>query len=317
MPVTATHCPYCALQCGIVLRPEPAPVRLEPTMFPVNRGGLCAKGWTAAELLEHPDRLRTPLIRDGADLRPAGWDEALDLIAGRVVAAQRDHGPDSVGAFGGGGLTNEKAYALGKFVRVALRSSAIDYNGRFCMSSAASAVNRSLGIDRGLPFPLADLAEARTVLLAGANPADTMPPSMQYLDAGRAAGARHIVVDPRRTNTAARAYLHLQPLPGTDLALANGLLHIAIRDGLVDTAYVGERTTGFAAVRAATNAYWPARVERLTGVPEAQLRETVRLLATAGPSMILTARGAEQHSNGTDTAQAYLNLALALGLVGR
>jgi assimilatory nitrate reductase catalytic subunit len=322
MPVTETHCPYCALQCGIALRPVTSSIQLEPTDFDVNRGGLCAKGWTAAELLDHPDRLLRPLVRkDPGDraspLREATWGEAFDRIVAAIRDSQRRYGRDSVGAFGGGGLTNEKAYALGKFVRVALRSASIDYNGRFCMSSAATAVNRALSLDRGLPFPLADLAGARTILLVGANPADAMPPSMQYLDAGRAAGARHIVVDPRHTATAKRAYRHLQPLPGTDLALANGMLHIAIREGLIDEDYIRDRTTGFATVRGACNAYWPGRVERITGVPEADLRETVRLLAGGGPAMILTARGAEQHSNGTDTAQAYLNLALALGLIGR
>ncbi len=322
MTATDTHCPYCALQCGMTLTPGIPRVKLEPRDFVVNKGGLCAKGFTAADLLDHPDRLLTPLVRKEpgdrtSPLREASWDEALTLITGAIVAAQQQYGPDSVGAFGGGGLTNEKAYTLGKFVRVALRSASIDYNGRFCMSSAATAANRALGVDRGLPFPLADVARAKTVLLVGANPADAMPPSMQYLDAGRAQDARHIVVDPRRTATANGAHLHLQPLPGTDLALANGMLHIAIREGLLDEDYIAARTTGFEAVRAATNAYWPERVERMTGVPEAKLRETVRLLATHQPSMILTARGAEQHSNGTDTAQAYLNLALALGLVGR
>ena len=207
MPATETHCPYCALQCGIRLTPEKASVRLEPTDFTVNKGGLCAKGWTAAELLDHRDRLLTPLVRKEAGdrtspLREATWDEALDRIVTAITASQERYGPDSVGAFGGGGLTNEKAYTLGKFVRVALRSASIDYNGRFCMSSAAAAANRSFGVDRGLPFPVADIAEARTVLLVGANPADALPPSMQYFDAGRASGARHVVVDPRRTATA-------------------------------------------------------------------------------------------------------------------
>ncbi|MBB4750752.1 assimilatory nitrate reductase catalytic subunit [Actinoplanes lobatus] len=296
-------------------------MRLEPAEFPVNRGGLCAKGFTAADLLDHPDRLLTPLVRKEpgnreSPLREASWEEAYERIVTAIRDSQERFGPDSVGCFGGGGLTNEKAYALGKFVRVALRSSAIDYNGRFCMSSAATAANRALGIDRGLPFPLADVAEAKTVMLVGANPADAMPPSMQYLDTGRANGAKHIVIDPRRTNTANGAHMHLAPLPGTDLALANGMLHIAIREGWIDEAYIAERTEGFETLNKA-NAYWPERVERMTGVPEAQLREAVRLLATEGPSMILTARGAEQHSNGTNTAQAWLNLALALGLVGR
>ncbi len=193
----------------------------------------------------------------------------------------------------------------------------IDYNGRFCMSSAATAGNKAFGVDRGLPFPLADIAEAAAILLVGANPADTMPPAMQYFDQGRSAGARHIVVDPRRTNTADGASWHLAPVPGTDLALANGLLHIAIREGYLDEAYIADRTTGFAAVQAAVSSYWPDWVERITGVSVADMRDTVRTLATAPSAMILTARGAEQHSNGTDTAQAFINLALALGLPGK
>lgn len=299
------------------------PVTLQPQSdFPTNRGGLCAKGWTAAELLDHEDRLLTPLVRevDGdrtSPLRPATWDEAFDRMVAAIARTQDAHGRDAVGIFGGGGLTNEKAYTLGKFARVGLRTSMIDYNGRFCMSSAATAGNRAFGVDRGLPFPLSDIAEAAAVLLVGSNPADTMPPAMQYFDQGRHNGARHIVVDPRRTNTADGASLHLAPAPGTDLALANGLLHIAIREGYLDETYIAERTTGFAAVKAAVSAYWPDWVERATGVSVADMRETVRALATAPSAMILTARGAEQHSNGTDTAQAFINLALALGLPGK
>jgi assimilatory nitrate reductase catalytic subunit len=140
---------------------------------------------------------------------------------------------------------------------------------------------------------------------------------MQFFDAGRAEGARHIVVDTRITPTARGSHLHLQPRPGTDLALANGLLHLAIRAGHVDEAYVRDRTTGFDAVRAQVASFWPDRVERITGVPEHQLRETVALLGEARTAMVLTARGAEQHSTGTQTAQAFINLALALGLPGR
>ncbi|OBI51881.1 molybdopterin oxidoreductase family protein [Mycobacterium sp. E796] len=320
---TKTHCPYCSLQCGITLDPSGGPSKppvLAPQRdFPTNRGGLCAKGWTAAELLGHPERLTRPLIRDGRDapLREATWNEALERIVSAFQKTQRDYGPDAVGCFGGGGLTNEKAYQLGKFARVALRTSAIDYNGRFCMSSAAAASNRSFGIDRGLPFPLADIAGADVILLVGGNPAETLPPAMQYFDAGRARGANHIVVDPRRTPTAGRADLHLQPVPGTDLALANGMLNVVAREGLIDEEYVGERTTGFEAVRRAVRLYWPDRVERITGVPENDIVAAARMLAGADRAMILTARGAEQHSSGTDTVQAFINLALALGLPGR
>ncbi|TDC35109.1 molybdopterin oxidoreductase family protein [Micromonospora sp. KC213] len=318
-PRTAeTHCPYCALQCGMTLRDSGDRVEVLPRQFPTNRGGLCQKGWTAAELLDHPDRLTTPLLRDPAsgELRPASWEAALDRVAAGIHAVRAAHGRDAVAVFGGGGLTNEKAYALGKFARVALRTRNIDYNGRWCMSSAAAAGIRAFGIDRGLPFPLADLGRADTLLLVGANPAETMPPLMRHVTDQRERGGRLIVVDPRVTATARQADLHLQPLPGTDLAVANALLHIAVTEGLVDKAYVDARTTGFEEVRRTVAGYWPAEVERLSGVPVADLEETVRALAD-GSAIILTARGAEQHAKGVDTVSAFVNLALALGLPGR
>jgi assimilatory nitrate reductase catalytic subunit len=173
------------------------------------------------------------------------------------MASQQRYGRDSVGCFGGGGLTNEKAYQLGKFARVALRTSQIDYNGRFCMSCAAAATTRAFGLDRGLPFPLSDIAEAEVILLIGSNPADTMPPAMQWFDEGRSRGATHIAIDPKCTATARGAKLHLQPVPGTDLALANGLLHLVIKHGYLDTAYIADRTRGFEHVRRAVRRWTP------------------------------------------------------------
>ncbi|MFE5831248.1 molybdopterin oxidoreductase family protein [Streptomyces sp. NPDC056488] len=311
-----THCPYCALQCGTELTSAGGRVTVTPAVLAGTgkRGGLCQKGWTAPEVLTTADRLRTPLVR-GADgrLAPATWDAALDLVAGRLAELRAAHGPDAVGVFGGGGLTNEKAYLLGKFARVALGTSRIDYNGRFCMSSAAVAGNAAFGVDRGLPFPVTDLDEADVVLLAGANPAETMPPLVRHLDR---AGAL-VVIDPRRTATAERAALHLRPAPGTDLALALGLLQLTVVDGHLDRAYVEERTGGFEETWRRALAWTPERTERTTGVPVAAQREAVRLLAGARRAYVLTGRGAEQHSKGTDTVSAFINLALALGLPGR
>ncbi|MEV0327662.1 molybdopterin oxidoreductase family protein [Micromonospora echinospora] len=314
----ATHCPYCALQCGMLLSERDGRIEVLPRDFPTNRGGLCQKGWTAAELLDHPERLTTPLLRgpDGR-LAPATWAEAYARIVTGIRDTQAAHGRDAVAIFGGGGLTNEKAYALGRFARVALRTRMIDYNGRFCMSSAAAAGMRAFGIDRGLPFPLADLGRADTLLLVGANPAETMPPLARYLTEQRERGGRLIVVDPRVTATARLADLHLQPLPGTDLAVANALLHVALTEGWVDREYVAARTEGFDAVRRIAAGWWPARAERLSGVPVADLEEAARALGTARTAIILTARGAEQHAKGVDTVSAFVNLALALGLPGR
>ena len=325
--MTDTHCPYCALQCATSLVPSSGTVEVRPRDFPTNRGGLCQKGWTAPEVLSAPDRLTTPLVRDtGGVLREAGWDETLDLVAGRLRELMVAYGNEVVALFGGGGLTNEKAYALGKLARAVLRTPNVDYNGRFCMSSAAAAANRTFGIDRGLPFPLADVGGADAVLLVGSNLAETMPPAVQHLAAARAAGGL-VVVDPRRSATAELtadgAGIHLQATPGTDLALVLSLTHVVLHEGVADYDYLLARTDDPEALRRSTATWWPERAERVTGVPAERIRVTARRLAAAAPvrggsgCFVLTGRGAEQHSKGTDTVTACLNLALALGLPGR
>lgn len=318
---TPTHCPYCALQCAMTLTATDGTPEVLPREFPTNRGGLCRKGWTSAELLHHRQRLTAPLLRqaDGG-FAPISWDEAYDRWVEAIRRAQETYGPDAVGVFGGASLTNEKAYQLGKFVRIALGSSRIDYNGRFCMSSAAAAANRSFGLDRGLPFPVSDLDEAHTVLLVGSNPADTMPPFVQHLAGARAAGGL-VVVDPRRSATAGLtadgAGVHLQPTPGTDLPLLLALAQVVVAEDLVDHAYLADRTVGLDRLRPALNAWWPERAEAITGVPAHRIRQVARMLA-ARPrgTYILTGRGVEQHVDGTATATAAINLALLLGLPG-
>ncbi|HYI93088.1 MAG TPA: molybdopterin-dependent oxidoreductase, partial [Bryobacteraceae bacterium] len=277
----ATHCPYCALQCGMHVQVTAQQSwTVTERDFPTNRGGLCQKGWTSGELLGHADRLRTPLIRDSrtAPLRTATWDEALARIISAIEQTQHKYGRDGVGIFGGGSLTNEKAYLLGKFARVALRTSQIDYNGRFCMSSAAAASIKAFGLDRGLPFPLADIAQTQAILLVGSNLAETMPPVMQYFQEQKARGGSLIVVDPRATATAAASTLHLQITPGTDAALANGLLNIAIKEGYIDETFISTRTRDFELVRRIASSYWPDRVERITGVSEQQIQLAARIL---------------------------------------
>ncbi|MFI2715864.1 molybdopterin oxidoreductase family protein [Streptomyces collinus] len=318
--VTPTHCPYCALQCGMNLTPAPdGTVEVsERADFPVNRGALCGKGRTSAAVLASNIRLTSPLVRDqGGTLVPASWDEALERIAAGLERTRAEHGPDAVGVFGGGGLTNEKAYTLGKFARVVLGTSQIDYNGRFCMSSAAAAGIKAFGLDRGLPFPLEDIPKSGCVILVGSNLAETMPPSLRFFTELKENGGTLIVIDPRRTKTAEQADLHLAPRPGTDLALALGLLHLVIAEGRVDEEYVRERTAGWEDARAAAMAHWPEYVERITGVSVPQLRETVRMFCEPESAMVLTARGPEQQSKGTDTVGAWINLCLATGRAGR
>ena len=294
--------------------------------FPTNRGGLCQKGWTSAELLAHPNGIRTPLMRTPAvSWRPCDWDTALDaVVAGMERARTGPQGNNGVALFGGGGLTNEKAYMLGKFARVAVGTANIDYNGRWCMSSAAAAGQRSFGVDRGMPFPLTDLDEAQAICIFGGNVAETMPPFMAHLNCAADAGGL-IVADPRLTPTVRRALdgggVHLALRPGTDAALALGMFHVAVVENMIDHGYIASRTTGFDAAWEAAAQWIPERTERVTGVSVATMTRAVGILADAVSdrrgAYLLTARGTEQHSTGTDSVSALIALALALGLPGR
>src|SRR5581483_8972596 len=318
-----THCSYCALQCALRMKVDNAQNRVVKVWgrrdFPTNRGLSCIKGQTAHQQIHHQDRLTRPLLREGQEgpFREASWEEALDLTARRFREVQQEHGADAAAIFGGGALTNETVYLLGKFARVALKTRNIDYNGRFCMSSAAAAQNASFGVDRGLNFPLSDLFESRCILLVGANVAECLPPILSFLKRAQKLGARLIVADPRHSKTAEIADLQLRPKPGTDSALALAILGEVIAEKGVDEKYLSQRVNGFEEVLEAAkghNAAWGASI---TGVPDLLIRQAARWLVRFKPSLILTGRGAEQHSKGVETVQSFINLALSLGQVGK
>ena len=318
-----THCSYCALQCALKMKVDTLQNRVVKVWgrrdFPTNRGLSCVKGQTAHQQIGHADRLTRPLMRESAEgpFREVSWEEALDFTAKRLREIQAEYGPDSAAVFGGGALTNETVYLLGKFARVALKTRNIDYNGRYCMSSAAAAQNASFGVDRGLNFPLSDIFESRCILLVGANVAECLPPILVYLKRAQKRGARLIVSDPRLSKTAEIANLKLMPRPGTDLELALALLGEVAAEGGVDETYLAQRVAGSEAVLAFARGFDAAWGEKATGVPDVLIRQAAHWLVHFKPSLILTGRGAEQHSKGVDTVQSYINLALALGQVGK
>jgi assimilatory nitrate reductase catalytic subunit len=292
---------------------------VEPRDYPHNRGALCPKGVVAYQQVNHPERLTHPLIRRGGKdgrLERATWDEALDYVAGRWRAIQAEHGRDAVAVYSGSSMTNEKCYLTGKFARVGLGTRHIDYNGRLCMSSAATAYYKALGIDRA-PLPMTDIPLAKCLLVVGSNVAECFPVMMQWLWRARDDGAALIVLDPRETPTARTADLWLPVRPGTDLAVLNAMLRQIIEEGLVDEAYVAARTTGWEAVRAAVAPYTPAEAERISGVPAERIVAAARLYGRADPSLIMHARGIEHSTHGVDNCLACINLALARGQLGK
>jgi len=317
----ATHCAFCGMQCGMNIRVENGTntvLGVEPRYdFPMNGGRLCPKGVSAYRQAEHTDRLLKPLIRKNGVLTESSWDEALDLIAGKIKELQARHGKDSIAIYSGSSMTNEKCYIMGKFARIGLGTRYIDYNGRYCMAAAATGFNQTVGIDRGSTGPWSDIKFADVLLIAGSNTAECHPLSMPYVWGARDRGAKLIVVDPRQTKTALAADIHLDLRPGTDIALANGLLHVMIAENLVDRDFIDRHTSGYEALSELVARYDPAVVSEITGVAAEKIVEAARAFGKAKNGFVLFARGVEQHSTGSDTVSNYVNLCLVTGKVGR
>jgi assimilatory nitrate reductase catalytic subunit len=312
-----THCPYCAVQCGMNLLVEDNHVvGFEPRYdFPVNEGRLCPKGVTAYLQVHHPDRLLHPLIKRDGMFQRASWDEALDLVVAKFQELQTKHGKDSIGVYSGSSLTTEKTYLMGKFARAGLGTRYVDYNGRLCMVSAAAGNNKAFGIDRAAN-PWSDIPLAEVLLIAGANCAETFPVLNKFLWQQRDRGGRWIVVDPRETPTARQGDIHLQLRPGTDVALANGLLHVLIQENLIDEAFINARTNGWVETREVALRYTPERAAEITGVPAEKIVAAARLYGRAKTGMVMHARGIEHHTNGVNNVLSYINLVLATGKIG-
>ncbi|MBX3025203.1 molybdopterin oxidoreductase family protein [bacterium] len=313
-----THCCFCGQQCGVkLLVKDEKVVGVEPwEEFPFNRGKLCPKGVKRYLQNNHPDRLLRPLVRSGRGFAPVGWDEALDLVAERLARIQRHHGNDAVAVLGGASLTNEKAYLMGKFARLALRTRHIDYNGRLCMVSAGAGNLKAFGIDRAAN-PWADIAAADLIMVLGSNVSECSPITTDYIWRARDRGARLIVVDPRLTPIARTADLFLPVRPGRDSALLNAILHAVIRLGGLDLDFIAAHTSGFDALRQTVEGYAPERVEALVGIPAARIIEAAALWVQAPRTMLLHARGIEHHTKGVENVLACINLVLATGKIGK
>ena len=315
--VVPTHCPYCAVQCGLNLLVERNHVvGVEPRYdFPVNEGRLCPKGVTAYLQVHHPDRLLYPLIKRNGRFERASWDEALDLVAAKFKELQNTHGKDSIGVYSGSSLTTEKTYLMGKFARAGLGTRYVDYNGRLCMVSAAAGNNKAFGIDRAAN-PWSDIPLAEVLLIAGANCAETFPVLNKFLWQQRDNGGRWIIVDPRETATARQGDLHLQLKPGTDVALANGILHVLIQEHLIDQQFIDSRTNDWKATVETAMRYPPEVASQISGVPAEKIIAAARMFGRAKTAMLMHARGIEHHSHGVNNVLSYINLVLATGKIG-
>ena len=315
-PAIATTCPYCGVGCGVsgrVAEGRTLAVSGDPT-HPANAGRLCSKGSALGATVGLEGRLLAPMIGE----RETAWSEATSLVARRFSQTIARHGPDSVAFYVSGQLLTEDYYAANKLMKGFIGSGNIDTNSRLCMASAVAAHKLAFGADL-VPGCYEDLDLADLVVFSGHNAAWTHPVLFRRMEAARARGQRHVVIDPRRTDTAEVADLHLPLAPQMDVRLWNGLLADLIRRGAVDRAYIAAHVNGFAEVEAALSEadQSPAAVAADCGLALPDLESFFRLFAETPRTVSLFSMGANQSAQGTAKGLAILNAHLATGRIGK
>ncbi|KHF38186.1 formate dehydrogenase subunit alpha [Halalkalibacter okhensis] len=319
--LVTTHCCYCGMQCGMHIRVNEKSgkvVGVEPRYdWPVTLGKMCPKGVTAYQTVNHKERILKPLIKKNGQFVESSWEEAYDLIEKNFKQLQAEHGKDAVGVFGGVSMTNEKCYLVGKYARVGLGTRFLDYNGRFCMSSAAGGLMKTLGVDRGSSLPLPEFEHTDCLFMAGSNTAECHPTMIQWLWKAKDKGAKLIVADPRETPTARVADVHLDLKPGSDSALANGIMHLLIEEGYVDEEYVNERCNNYEELKAMVKKFTPELTESITGVAKDKIIKAARIYGKSPRSIVAFCRGIEQQNKGVDNVTLYTSMALLRGQIGK
>ncbi len=322
MQETRSICCYCGTGCGLIIEQDEnriTGVRGDPA-HPANFGRLCSKGATLHLTSGSAGRALHPELRQLRDQprRPVGWAEALDAAADRFADVIRRHGPDSVAFYVSGQLLTEDYYVFNKLARALIGTNNIDSNSRLCMSSAVSGYKATLGAD-SVPTCYEDLGLADHLLIAGSNTAWAHPILFRRIeDAKRANPDLSItVIDPRRTETAEFADLHLQNAPGSDLLLFNAMLHVMLWEDLIDRAFIRDHTSGFAELREALAECSPGNVATACGVPAAQIVEAARRFGSARAALSLWCQGLNQSHHGVANNAALIHLHLATGQIGR
>ncbi len=319
--LVSTHCSYCGMQCGMHIRVNEKTNKVmgvEPRYdWPVTLGKMCPKGVTAYQQIDHPDRLSRPLIKKNGTFVESSWEEAYSLIESKYKELQTKYGKDALSVYGGVSMTNEKCYLVGKYARVGLGTKFLDYNGRYCMSSAAGGFLKTLGTDRGSTLPWPELEHTDCFLLAGSNTAECHPTSIQWLWKAKDKGAKLIVVDPREIPTARIADVHLNLKPGTDSALVMGMIRLLIEEGYVDQEYVDARCNNFEELKASVQEWTLEKTSEVTGINVERIVKAVHIFGQSPRSVVAFARGIEQHSKGVDNVSLYTAMSLLRGMVGK
>ena len=326
MSQTRSTCPYCGVGCGVIIESEGGQiigVRGDP-QHPANFGKLCTKGstlhLTATPAITRQTRLLQPMqrLRRGHAPVALGWDAALDRVAGEFGRIVREHGPDAVGFYISGQLLTEDYYVFNKLAKGLLGTNNVDTNSRLCMSSAVAGYKLTLGADAP-PACYDDVNHAQCLFIVGSNAAYAHPILFRRIEAAKQKNPamKIMVADPRRTDTAELADLYLPLLPGTDVMLFHGLLHVMLWEGWTDATYIAEHTNGFDELKALVRDCTPDLVAQTCGIPKEDLFTAAKWFATSPATLSLYCQGLNQSSSGTAKNATLINLHLATGQIGK
>ena len=315
----STVCPYCGVGCRMTLGVEDERiVSIAPDREgPVNRGQLCVKGrFGLDEIVHHPDRITTPLIRRNGRFEEATWEEALDLVARRFSEIKDEYGPDSLGALSSSRCTNEENYLVQKLARAVFGTNNVDNCARVCHAPSVTGLASCFG-SGAATNSFDQIEDADLLFIIGSNTTEAHPIVGLKVIAAAKKGRKIIVADPRKIELVGRAEVWLNLRPGTNIALLNGMMNAILRDGLEDREFIASRTEGFEGFREVVEGYTPERAAEITGVPAGDIVEAARLYAGAEKAMIIYSLGMTEHVTGTANVMSLGNLAMLTGNVGR
>jgi formate dehydrogenase major subunit len=326
-------CPYCGVGCQLTYNIKDNRILyVQGKDGPANSSRLCVKGRYGFDYVQHPHRLTKPLIRKPGVpkhkdftvdpdnwrevFREATWEEALEAAAKGLRDIRDTYGKRALAGFGSAKGTNEEAYLFQKLVRTGFGSNNVDHCTRLCHASSVAALME--GINSGaVSNQVRDVANAEVIFLIGANPTVNHPVAATWMKNAAKAGTKLVVADPRRSDLARHATYYLQFNPDTDVALLNAMLHVIVEEGLVDDAFVRDRTSGYKELAENVRKYSPEAMAPICGIDAQTIREVARLYATSKGSMILWGMGISQHVHGTDNARCLIALARSTGQIGK
>ncbi len=315
-----TTCPYCGVGCQLELQIKDNEVVKVASIYdkdsPNPAGEACVKGRFAYDYINHPDRLRKPLIKKDGEFVEVSWEEALNYTAERLQEIKEKDGPQALAGLSSAKCTNEENYLMQKFMRAVIGTNSVDHCARLCHASTVAGLARAFG-SGAMTNSIAETADSDLFFIIGSNPTENHPVIGSMMKRALAKGTKLIVADPREIELSSWADVNIHQQPGSDVALVNAMINVIINEGLHDKEFIKERTINFDLIASTIEDYTPETAEKISGVPAEEIRKAARLYAKADRAAIYFAMGITQHKTGTDNVLALANLAMVTGNVGK